>query len=445
MSNILYRSPLFGLDLNLDRGATQIPSNNQSEGILDRDSLTWQVEGRSQSLYLDDTIGAFPALDRHPYGFVINTYPLGSQKRRQLQQYYFAANSLEERNTWLEAIELCLRNTKTKPRPRLQIFLNPASGRKKAQKIWQLVAPVFEHSYCEFNLRETKRAGELSEIIKDLELDRLDGLVIIGGDGTIYEALNGLLRRFEGKEEIKMTPMGVIPGGTSNGLAKSILEKAGEPYDPVSAAFLIAKGKIGAIDLAIVRQQDIKVLPDRRISPDDNNPKYSKYYSILSFAWGLVSDVDLESDRLRFLGTLKTDLYVFIRLLFLRIYRGKLSLTEMTGETIEIDTDFVLLWAMNVPWAAYNLYTAPHATLADGTIDLLIIRGGASRWQILRAFLQMGKGKHIELPYVEYHKVRGFRLEPDGNRGVLAIDGEGIPCLPTTIEIHQGLGRIFGA
>ncbi len=421
MSNILYRSPLFDLD------RMPILANNQSEGILDWDSLTWQVEGKSQSLYLNDTIGAFPALDRHPYGFVVNTYPLGSQKRRQLQQYYFAANSLEERNAWLETIETRIRGKTSKPRPRLQIILNPASGRKQAQKIWQLVAPVFDRSYCEFNLIETKRAGELSEIIKDLDLDRLDGLVIIGGDGTIYEALNGLLRRLKGEEKIKMTPMGVIPSGTSNGLAKSILEKAGEPYDPVSAAFLIARGKIETIDLAIVQQQD------------------KRYYSILSFAWGLVSDVDLESDRLRFLGTLKTDIYVLIRLLFLRIYQGKLSLSKMTGETIEIDTDFVLLWAMNIPWAAYNLYTAPHAALSDGLIDLLIIRGGASRWQILRAFLQMGKGKHIELPYVEYHKVRGFRLEPVGNGGILAIDGEEIPCLPTTIEIRQGLGRIFGA
>jgi sphingosine kinase len=419
MFDILYRSPLFALD------RMSILSNNQNEGILDWDSLSWQVEGKSQSLDLNDTIGAFPALDRHPYGFVINTYPLGSQKRRQLQQYYFAANSLEETNTWLETIETRVRGKTTKPRPRLQIFLNPTSGRKQAQKIWQQVAPVFEHSYWEFNLREIQQAGELSEIIKDLDVD---GLVIIGGDGTIYETLNGLLCREE--EDIKITPIGVIPSGTSNGLAKSILEKAGEPYDPVSAAFLIARGKIETIDLAIVRQQD---------------KNSQKYYSILSFAWGLISDVDLESDRLRFLGTLKTDIYVLIRLLFLRIYRGKLSLTKMTGETIEIETDFVLLWAMNVPWAAYNLYTAPHAALSDGSIDLLIIRGGASRWQILRAFLQMGKGKHIELPYVEYHKVRGFRLEPDKNRGILAIDGEEIPCLPTTIEISQDLGRIFGS
>jgi sphingosine kinase len=433
MSDILYRDRLSILTLS----AISSLLNQLGEGILRRDNsicyLEVQQEGESRSIELKDAIGAFPADDRHPYGFVINTYPIGERKQRRLQQYYFATDSLEARDTWLEAIEVALRGTSKEPRPRLQIILNPASGRKQARKIWQKVAPVFECGYGEFNLRETTRAGELKEIIASLDLGCLDGLVIIGGDGTIYEAITSLCDRearrwcdhSEGKEKIPL-PIGVIPSGTSNGLAKSILAAADEVYDPVNAAFLIVKGKVETIDIATVKQQD------------------KCFYSMLSFAWGFVSDVDLESDRLRFLGTLKTDLYVLFRLLFLPSYRGKLSLFPATGATKEIDAEFILLWAMNVPWAAYNLHTAPRASLADGSIDLLIIRAGVSRWQILWAFLQVAKGKHIELPYVEYHKVRGFHLEPDKNRGILAIDGEKVPCLPTTIEIRQGWGRIFG-
>jgi sphingosine kinase len=421
MSEILYRDRLS----ILDNSKTPSFSPQQNEAILDRDCLTWQLEG-SSSLSLKDAIGAFPLVEKHPYGFAIDTYPAGEGKRRRLQRYYFAADSLEARDNWLKAIETSLRGTPTKPRPRLAIVLNPASGRKQGRKIWQEVAPVFEKGYCEFYIRETTKSGELIEIISNLDLDRLDGLVIIGGDGTIYEALNGLLHRGETETKKMPIPIGVIPGGTSNGLAKSILERAGELYDPIGAAFLIVRGRIGTIDLVTVKQQD----------------RY--FYSILSFAWGLIGDVDLESDRLRFLGTLKTDIYVLIRLLFLRTYRGKLSLFEAAGEKREIDAEFILLWAMNVPWAAYNLHTAPRASLDDGTIDLLAIRAGTSRWLILWAFIQLARGKHIELPYIEYYKVRGFHLEPEQNRGVIAVDGEAIPCLPTTIEVSQGSGRIFG-
>jgi sphingosine kinase len=425
MSDILYRDRLSILTFP----SVSNLLNQLGEGILRRDNsiyyLKVQQKGESRSIELKDAIGAFPADDRHPCSFVINTYPLGERKQRRLQQYYFTTESPEARDTWLDALEVALRGTSKKSCPRLQIILNPVSGRKQAKKIWQKVAPVFEFGYGEFELRETTKAGELKEIIASLDLDRFTGLVIIGGDGTIYEALASLCDCSEGKEKLPL-PIGVIPSGTSNGLAKSILAAAGEVYDPVSAAFLIVKGKVETIDIATVRQQD------------------KCFYSILSFAWGFVSDVDLESDRLRFLGTLKTDLYVLVRLLFLHSYRGKLSLFPATGATKEIDAEFILLWAMNVPWAAYNLHTAPRASLTDGSIDLLIIRAGVSRWQILWAFLQVAKGKHIELSYVEYHKVRGFHLEPDKNRGILAIDGEKVPCLPTTVEVRQGWGRIFG-
>jgi sphingosine kinase len=425
MSEIIYRDRLSILAFP----AVSNSSPQQGEGILKRDSSIWcldvQQEGESRSIQLKDAIGAFSADDRHPCGFVINTYPIGKHKRRRLQQYYFVAESLKARNAWLETIEIALRGSPNKPRPRLQIILNPASGRKQARKIWQKVAPVFKLGYGDFELRETTKAGELTEIIASLDLDCFDGLVIIGGDGTVYEAIASLCDRSKEKEKL-LLPIGIIPSGTSNGLAKSILAAAGEVYDPVSAAFSIVKGKVETIDIATVRQQD------------------KCFYSILSFAWGFVSDVDLESDRFRFLGTLKTDLYVLVRLFFLRTYRGKLSLFLATGETKEIDAEFILLWAMNVPWAAYNLYAAPHASLTDGSIDLLIIRAGISRWQILWAFLQVAKGKHIELPHLEYYKVRGFHLEPDKNLGILAIDGEEVPCLPTTLEVRRGWGRIFG-
>ena len=52
-------------------------------------------------------------------------------------------------------------------------------------------------------------------------------MLICSGDGLIYEVINGLMRRLDWRRAIQ-TPIGVIPCGTGNALAASILWKAGE-------------------------------------------------------------------------------------------------------------------------------------------------------------------------------------------------------------------------
>jgi sphingosine kinase len=414
MSQFLHQGCLF----NLDRATVEV-----GEGVLYCHELIWQSRGRKCSLDLKDVVGVAASTDSpigRLYGFVLNAYPQQGQ-RRQWREYRFGTNTPAEREQWLTKIDQLLN-----PPRRLLILLNPKSGRKQAKKIWQQVASVFEHGLCRIDLKESSHPLALGTIVRDYPLESIDGLVVIGGDGTIHEVLNGLLQRADGEKALQLTPIGVIPSGTSNGLAKSIAAQAEEAYHPLNAAFLIVKGRISSIDLAIVRQGE------------------NRYCSILSLAWGFVSDVDLESDRLRFFGTLKTDIYVLIRLLFLRTYKGKLFLVTAAGETKTIDDEFILLWAMNVPWAAYNLQTAPQANFNDGSIDLLLIRQGVSRWQILWAFLQVGKGKHIKLSYIEYNKVRNFCLEPSENHGTLAIDGEALPLLPIAVDVIQAGGRVFG-
>ena len=79
---------------------------------------------------------------------------------------------------------------------------------------------------------------------------------------------------------------------------------------------------------------------------------------------------------------------------------------------------------MNTPWAAHDMNVTPYAQLDDGAIDVLIMRKGTSRLEILQALLRCGKGEHLDLPHLEYYKVSSFRLEPLTPKGLLVVDGE---------------------
>jgi sphingosine kinase len=331
------------------------------------------------------------------------------------------------------------------------------SGKKKAKEILKKVIPLWEQSNFAINIIETQYIGHAQEIVQAINLSEITVLVIIGGDGTVYEVINGLMNRSDWKTAIR-TPLGIISGGTGNGLSKTILAISGEPYDPISSAFLIAKGKTRPLDIADITQ------------------KNRHYYSFLSLAWGLVSDVDLGSDRLRWIGSLKNDIYALLLIWRLRRYRGKLfvfvdpenslkacqplelceacqkknqstnlpSATESLPSTWQvIEGEFILLWAMNIVWAAHNIKTAPYAHFSNGMMDILVLRGGLTRWQVLQAFLKTATGNHITLPYVEYYQVKGFRLEPVTQGGSLAIDGEAVNYSPLQMEILPGLARII--
>ncbi len=426
----------------------QTTTHPETTATLTASTLTWGENGINQMLSLDDVVGASDLSEtaginndiNQPHRFVIHAYPLGEkrwvgifrQRTRVLQEYQFACTDKTAVETWINAIRNILQgqppDAPAKPPRRLGVILNPASGQKKARQIFNQVRPLLEQSYCKLTITETTGSYDQKLPLQGLEIDAIDALVIVGGDGTIHEAINGLANDADALA-IQKIPFGVIPGGTGNGLCKSLLELSGEPYSPINAAFLIAKGRVKALDIGIIAQAN------------------RRYYSFLALSWGLVSDVDIESDGIRFLGALKNDVYAVIRMMFLRIYPGKISFVPHESEGPDswqvLEGDFILFWAMNVPWATYNLKPAPKACLDDGAIDLIIVRGGTSKLQLIKAFLQAADGSHISLPHVEYYKVQRFRLESRNNKGILAVDGERVDCQPIEVVMYRGLARVF--
>ena len=463
------------------KGSSKFFSTNKAvKATLTENALTWPDGGedgsRLQSLLLDDVVGASitePEGDKGMPGFVVNAYPLvgprgwlaGLKKpRRELQEYEFACESVATRSRWIKAINNILSGGRADeeetiaPR-RVQILLNPQSGKKKGRQIFEVVRPLLEKSYLQFTVIETRHRGQAREIVREMDLSAVDGLAIVGGDGTIHEVINGLTSRADWEEAI-LTPIGTIPAGTSNGLSKTLSEISGEPYDPISAAFAIAQGKVRSLDLAIAEQ---------------NGRRFSAF---LSLAWGLIADVDIESDKMRFLGPIRTDLYALMRIWNLRSYKGRFSFLPTPPDTPQnptpktrhprigdvtadwdtdflapaanqenkwraIEDEFILFWAMNVTWATYDIKAAPDAELSDGAMDVLVVRRGVSKLELLSALLKSAKGEHIFLPSVEYYKVCSFRLEPLTTRGILAVDGEPVDYSPIQLQVYKGMARVF--
>ncbi len=423
------------------------PEKAEESGTLTKNTLFWQHNGVKQQLNLNDVIGTslVEQEEHNPPGLLVYAYPkvevglMGKKQQRVLQKYYFTCPDVETRSQWQQAINNTLANqpidTEIKPR-RLQIIINPTSGQKKASQIFEQVRPLFDLSNLEYTVTETHSATDTKNLVQHLNLANIDGLVIVGGDGTIHDAIAGLMSRPDREIAIKL-PLGIIPGGTGNGLCKTLLEQSQESYDPFNAAFLIIKGKQQSFDLATVKQ---------------NN---TEYCSFLSLSWGLISDVDIKSEKLNFLGALRFDVYALMLLSLLRTYRGRFSFiphpdfelthqrnTSKQGEWLVMEDDFIFLWAMNTAWAAHDMNVTPYAQLNDGAMDVLVMRKGTSRLELLQALLRCGKGQHLDLPHMEYYKVHAFRLEPLTDKGILVVDGEPVDYSAIEIRVIPNLAYV---
>lgn len=85
------------------------------------------------------------------------------------------------------------------------------------------VAPLLMEAGISVTLFVSSKSGAAREyVVKTSDLTRhFDGIVIVSGDGLIFEVFNGLMSRDDWDQAIKI-PIGVVPGGSGNGLSFSI-------------------------------------------------------------------------------------------------------------------------------------------------------------------------------------------------------------------------------
>ena len=98
----------------------------------------------------------------------------------------------------------------------LGIIINPKSGKKafRAQRIylWKLL----RKRHQPFAYRVTKYAGHAIELARELVEKGYDEILILGGDGTLSEAINGIMRSTLTPEQRAKIQVGLMPRGTGN-------------------------------------------------------------------------------------------------------------------------------------------------------------------------------------------------------------------------------------
>ncbi|WP_242527457.1 diacylglycerol/lipid kinase family protein [Ktedonosporobacter rubrisoli] len=120
------------------------------------------------------------------------------------------------------------------------VILNPAANRSKIAHYRALLQQQLSREPFEYI--ETSRPGEAQELARRAA-DQERSIVIVGGDGSVHEVINGILAAG------KQVPLGIVGAGSGNDYAWNTLQL---PRDPAQALELAFRGRPIQVDAGIV-------------------------------------------------------------------------------------------------------------------------------------------------------------------------------------------------
>ena len=270
-------------------------------------------------------------------------------------------------------------------------------------------------NYRSFQTKYPKHAEELARQLCSLHKNTMEAIIVVGGDGTLHEVVNGLV-------DYPTVKIGFIPAGSANDFSRGFQT----PKSPLEALSFTMKKKqssgkrfdIGKVMVNGQRKKEYFVNNigagfDAEVCKLTNESKMKNYFNKI----GLGS--------LAYVGSL-------IRLLF--TYKLTNVNIEMDGKICRYEKVWFVT-VSNQPFFGGGMKIAPKADPTDGCLDVTIVHN-LSRLKLLFVFITVFFGKHTRFKEVVQYKGKRVSIKSDDNMLVHA-DGELIGQLPIEAEVQH--------
>jgi len=285
----------------------------------------------------------------------------------------------------------------------IALLVNPTAGRGRGARAGRVAAATLRADGHRVRELVGREAGEAAELTASALADGPDGLVVVGGDGLVHLAVQQLAGTG--------VPLGVVPAGTGNDVARYL----GVPRrDPAAAARVVTAGRVRRMDLARAGSQ---------------------YYATV-LAAGFDSQVNERANAMTWpRGQMRYNVAVAAELRTFEPVRFSL---ELDGKRRDLDATLVAVG--NGPSYGGGLRICEGAVLDDGHLDVVVIKP-VSRVELVRVFPRLFNGTHVTHPQYEHHRVRSVSVAAPGIAAY--ADGERFGQLPLTVEVAPRALTVF--
>tara|TARA_B100000579_G_scaffold97578_1_gene77394 strand:+ start:3420 stop:4328 length:909 start_codon:yes stop_codon:yes gene_type:complete len=284
------------------------------------------------------------------------------------------------------------------------LIINPNSGTKQYRPASDFIVRYFKDNHIILKLFYTKYKGHARDYCQNINPKLFSTILIYGGDGTFNEVINGILSR----SDHYLPNLGFLPGGSGNAVMHHL-----NKLNVQDACKAIIKNKVKKIDMMEMKFAN------------------KKEYSINILGWGMVTDIGILSEKIRWLGTAR---YTIASLFYILKIKKRYAHLLINNKKYKEDYLFVLI--ANTKYTGKGMLIAPDANLDDGLLDLIIVKNNITKFALIQLLPKLFTGDHIESQYVEYKQVKSLEIIPEKNE-CLNIDGEIYGITPVTVEISN--------
>lgn len=300
-------------------------------------------------------------------------------------------------------------------------IINPKSSSGKGIRHWWTVKDELDRQNIVYTANFTKQEGHAIKLAEKicLENEGVKNIVVLGGDGTLNEVINGIV-------DFEDVILGYIPSGSSNDLARSLRI----PKDPLQSLSNILKpNKFIYLDYG-----EIDFL--------DNNIKPRRFgcSSGIGYDAGVCEEVQRSALKKRLNG------FGAGKFIYLAIAIKQLFTTKRQDATVVVDNiqtfkynKVLLVSNMMHKYQGGGLKMAPAADPTDGKLSICLVHG-LSRPILMLLFPTILFGKHIHFKGVESFDCSSIEIKLE-NKFAVHTDGE-VPAFSSHIRVSCIPGKI---
>lgn len=276
---------------------------------------------------------------------------------------------------------------------KVKIILNPMADMGNAWRMARDLRSITEqHGDVEWT--GTVYPGHAIELAREASIHHYDKVIAMGGDGTVHEVINGLMKVPERIRPI----LGVVPAGSGNDFAHA----AGMPKSPVQALTRALNGEASAVDLGVMTDE-----------------RGHKEYFDNTLGIGFDTVVTIRSHKLPVLRGFLIYLTAVIQTILLNHDPVNMQI-ESDDQTWEQSN--LMLTLCNGPREGGGFMVAPEAKIDDGIFHYAMIKN-VSRPMMFRLIPEVMKGTHGRFKQVVMGSCKTMSITSDRPMYIHA-DGE---------------------
>jgi YegS/Rv2252/BmrU family lipid kinase len=299
-------------------------------------------------------------------------------------------------------------------------IINPASGFGKTKKILKPLIKEIKAQKSDAKIYLTQHALHAISLTKNAIKNGTDRVIVIGGDGTLNEVINGFFDQ-HGHMLRPEVAIGVVPSGTGSDFCRSIAC----PKTTAQAIDFALNAKAKLCDVGLVEAHDA------------HGQKVKRHFINVSslglsgLVAGLMRNVTkrLGSRAAYFLSTAQA----------ISSFEAPTIIMSDDNNQEQIFEKCSLLSFANGCYYGSGMNIAPHARLDDGLFDIIAISDLSLLFFLLKGY-KVYQGTHLELPSVSASQAKSCEVRALSSVPVyIETDGELFAELPARYSIRPAI------